>query len=240
MEAFALTDVGIERKINQDYVYFTLKQTGHLPNLFIVADGMGGHKAGDVASRYTVDEFVSLIENATEKDDITVISEAVTKVNTMLLEKAKESPDYTGMGTTLVVATIKDEMLRVANVGDSRLYVIGTDGIRQITRDHSLVEEMVSMGEIDRKEARTHKRKNIITRAIGGDSYVEPEMFCVELMPDDIIMMCSDGLTNMIEDEDIFKIVKQNLPLDKTAETLVDTANSNGGKDNISVILIKT
>ena len=95
MEAFALTDVGIERKINQDYVYFTLKQTGHLPNLFIVADGMGGHKAGDVASRYTVDEFVSLIENATEKDDITVISEAVTKVNTMLLEKAKESPDYT-------------------------------------------------------------------------------------------------------------------------------------------------
>ena len=224
MEAFALTDVGIERKINQDYVYFTLKQTGHLPNLFIVADGMGGHKAGDVASRYTVDE---------------VISEAVTKVNTMLLEKAKESPDYTGMGTTLVVATIKDEMLRVANVGDSRLYVIGTDGIRQITRDHSLVEEMVSMGEIDRKEARTHKRKNIITRAIGGDSYVEPEMFCVELMPDDIIMMCSDGLTNMIEDEDIFKIVKQNLPLDKTAETLVDTANSNGGKDNISVILIK-
>ena len=239
MEAFALTDVGIERKINQDYVYFTLKQTGHLPNLFIVADGMGGHKAGDVASRYTVDEFVSLIENATEKDDITVISEAVTKVNTMLLEKAKESPDYTGMGTTLVVATIKDEMLRVANVGDSRLYVIGTDGIRQITRDHSLVEEMVSMGEIDRKEARTHKRKNIITRAIGGDSYVEAEMFCVELMPDDIIMMCSDGLTNMIEDEDIFKIVKQNLPLDKTAETLVDTANSNGGKDNISVILIK-
>ena len=132
MEAFALTDVGIERKINQDYVYFTLKQTGHLPNLFIVADGMGGHKAGDVASRYTVDEFVSLIENATEKDDITVISEAVTKVNTMLLEKAKESPDYTGMGTTLVVATIKDEMLRVANVGDSRLYVIGTDGIRRL------------------------------------------------------------------------------------------------------------
>lgn len=86
---FALTDVGIERKINQDYVYFTLKQTGHLPNLFIVADGMGGHKAGDVASRYTVDEFVSLIENATEKDDITVISEAVTKVNTMLLKRQK-------------------------------------------------------------------------------------------------------------------------------------------------------
>ena len=239
MEAFALTDVGIERKINQDYVYFTLKQTGHLPNLFIVADGMGGHKAGDVASRYTVDEFVSLIENATEKDDITVISEAVTKVNTMLLEKAKESPDYTGMGTTLVVATIKDEMLRVANVGDSRLYVIGTDGIRQITRDHSLVEEMVSMGEIDRKEARTHHnyiiRHKFYAKHFRFNITVSTYSSCNNIFP----FMCSDGLTNMIEDEDIFKIVKQNLPLDKTAETLVDTANSNGGKDNISVILIK-
>ena len=157
MEYYALTDIGKIREKNQDQAATAINLKDQV--LGVVCDGMGGHKAGDVASRYTVDEFVSLIENATEKDDITVISEAVTKVNTMLLEKAKESPDYTGMGTTLVVATIKDEMLRVANVGDSRLYVIGTDGIRQITRDHSLVEEMVSMGEIDRKEARTHKRK---------------------------------------------------------------------------------
>ena len=239
MEAFALTDVGIERKINQDYVYFTLKQTGHLPNLFIVADGMGGHKAGDVASRYTVDEFVSLIENATEKDDITVISEAVTKVNTMLLEKAKESPDYTGMGTTLVVATIKDEMLRVANVGDSRLYVIGTDGIRQITRDHSLVEEMVSMGEIDRKEARTHARKNVITRAIGVEEQVEPEMFSIDLKENSKVLMCSDGLTNMLEDAEILSIVRNNADIEDAARMLIDRANENGGKDNISVIIVE-
>ena len=239
MEAFALTDVGIERKINQDYVYFTLKQTGHLPNLFIVADGMGGHKAGDVASRYTVDEFVSLIENATEKDDITVISEAVTKVNTMLLEKAKESPDYTGMGTTLVVATIKDEMLRVANVGDSRLYVIGTDGIRQITRDHSLVEEMVLAGQLSKSEARTHARKNVITRAIGGEEQVEPEMFSIDLKENSKILMCSDGLTNMLEDAEILSIVRNNANIEDAARLLIDRANENGGKDNISVIIVE-
>ena len=239
MEAFALTDVGIERKINQDYVYFTLKQTGHLPNLFIVADGMGGHKAGDVASRYTVDEFVSLIENATEKDDITVISEAVTKVNTMLLEKAKESPDYTGMGTTLVVATIKDEMLRVANVGDSRLYVIGTDGIRQITRDHSLVEEMVLAGKLSKSEARTHARKNVITRAIGGEEQVEPEMFSIDLKENSKVLMCSDGLTNMLEDAEILSIVRNNSNIEDAARMLIDRANENGGKDNISVIIVE-
>ena len=239
MEAFALTDVGIERKINQDYVYFTLKQTGHLPNLFIVADGMGGHKAGDVASRYTVDEFVSLIENATEKDDITVISEAVTKVNTMLLEKAKESPDYTGMGTTLVVATIKDEMLRVANVGDSRLYVIGTDGIRQITRDHSLVEEMVLAGKLSKSEARTHARKNVITRAIGGEEQVEPEMFSIDLKENSKVLMCSDGLTNMLEDAEILSIVRNNSDIEDAARMLIDRANENGGKDNISVIIVE-
>ena len=239
MEAFALTDVGIERKINQDYVYFTLKQTGHLPNLFIVADGMGGHKAGDVASRYTVDEFVSLIENATEKDDITVISEAVTKVNTMLLEKAKESPDYTGMGTTLVVATIKDEMLRVANVGDSRLYVIGTDGIRQITRDHSLVEEMVLAGQLSKSEARTHARKNVITRAIGVEEQVEPEMFSIDLKENSKVLMCSDGLTNMLEDAEILSIVRNNADIEDAARMLIDRANENGGKDNISVIIVE-
>ena len=239
MKATAITDIGKTRAVNQDYIYTSVDRVGCLPNLFIVADGMGGHKAGDIASRFTVETIKTLIEQSQGKDAISIINDSVKMVNGLLLQKASESEDYYGMGTTLVIATIFDNVLRVANVGDSRLYVIDDNDITQITRDHSLVEEMVSMGEIDRKEARTHKRKNIITRAIGGDSYVEPEMFCVELMPDDIIMMCSDGLTNMIEDEDIFKIVKQNLPLDKTAETLVDTANSNGGKDNISVILIK-
>ena len=238
MKAFAATDVGVERKINQDCVYYSLTEIGPLPNLFIVADGMGGHKAGDFASRYTVDNFVSKVRESSGKDTVDIIDDAVTWVNTALLEKAGESPDYTGMGTTLVVATVIDNMLKVANVGDSRLYIVGKD-IRQITRDHSLVEEMVSLGEIDRKAARTHKRKNIITRAIGGDAKVEAEMFCVELKPGDKILMCSDGLSNMIEDEDIFKIIKDSPEIEEAAERLIDTANENGGKDNISVILIE-
>ena len=238
MKAFAATDVGVERKINQDCVYYSLTEVGPLPNLFIVADGMGGHKAGDFASRYTVDNFVSKVRESSGKDTVDIIDDAVTWVNTALLEKAGESPDYTGMGTTLVVATVIDNMLKVANVGDSRLYIIGKD-IRQITRDHSLVEEMVSLGEIDRKAARTHKRKNIITRAIGGDAKVEAEMFCVELQPGDKILMCSDGLSNMIEDEDIFKIIKDSPEIEEAAKRLIDTANENGGKDNISVILIE-
>ena len=238
MKAFAATDVGVERKINQDCVYYSLTEVGPLPNLFIVADGMGGHKAGDFASRYTVDNFVSRVRESSGKDTVDIIDDAVTWVNTALLEKAGESPDYTGMGTTLVVATVIDNMLKVANVGDSRLYIIGKD-IRQITRDHSLVEEMVSLGEIDRKAARTHKRKNIITRAIGGDAKVEAEMFCVELQPGDKILMCSDGLSNMIEDEDIFKIIKDSSEIEEAAKRLIDTANENGGKDNISVILIE-
>ena len=238
MKAFAATDVGVERKINQDCVYYSLTEIGPLPNLFIVADGMGGHKAGDFASRYTVDNFVSKVRESSGKDTVDIIDDAVTWVNTALLEKAGESPDYTGMGTTLVVATVIDNMLKVANVGDSRLYIVGKD-IRQITRDHSLVEEMVSLGEIDRKAARTHKRKNIITRAIGGDAKVEAEMFCVELQPGDKILMCSDGLSNMIEDEDIFKIIKDSPEIEEAAERLIDTANENGGKDNISVILIE-
>ena len=140
--------------------------------------------------------------------------------------------------TTLVVASVFGDTLRVANVGDSRLYVIGDD-ITQITRDHSLVEEMVQLGQIDRKEARTHEKKNYITRAIGGCETVEAEMFSVDLKDNDIILMCSDGLTNMLEDSEIFHIIKESPDIKEAAESLIAKANYNGGRDNISVVLIE-
>lgn len=238
MKASAATDVGLERTVNQDYVYYSLTEVGSLPNLFIVADGMGGHKAGDIASRYTVETFISLVKETGGKDPVSVINNAVTAVNARLLEKAKESADYEGMGTTLVVATIYDHMLKVANVGDSRLYVVGND-ITQITRDHSLVEEMVSLGEIDRSEARTHTQKNIITRAIGGYEAVEAEMFSVDLKPGDRVILCSDGLSNMVEDTDILRIVKNSTDIETAVTALVHAANENGGRDNISVMIIE-
>ncbi len=238
MKAYAATNVGLERSINQDYIYYSLDKTGCLPNLFVVADGMGGHKAGDIASRFTVENLVTLIRESKEKDLISIVNNAISDVNERLFDKASESADYEGMGTTLVVATISDKLLMVANVGDSRLYIVNDD-ITQITRDHSLVEEMVLLGKLDRKAARTHEKKNYITRAIGGEKNVEAEMFSVDLKPGDRIIMCSDGLSNMVEDNDILNIVKHSDSLEEAVEGLIKTANDNGGKDNISVIIIE-
>ena len=141
------------------------------------------------------------------------------------------------MGTTMVMATIVDLVLQVANVGDSRLYVI-SDELRQITNDHSYVEEMIKVGSLDRQSARNHPQKNIITRAIGADDEIEPDFFTVKLKKGQKVLMCSDGLTNMIEDDDIFKIIKESKSLEEAGLNLVRTANDNGGKDNVSVILI--
>lgn len=238
IKAYALTDVGKTRSINQDYVYCTGNPVGRLPNLFIVADGMGGHKAGDLASKFSVQTFVEQVRAAKSDNPITVISDAIKYTNTKLVELAGTSPDYTGMGTTFVVATIIDKSVYVANVGDSRLYVLH-DELRQVTRDHSLVEEMVNNGTITREEARTHERKNVIMRAIGGSQDVMPDFFEVELAKNDIIIMCSDGLTNMVEDGQIASILASRHDISDKAKTLVDLANDHGGKDNISLIIIE-
>ncbi len=238
MKAFAATDVGKVREVNQDCVFSSTGPVGCLPNLFIVADGMGGHKAGDIASRLTVDSVVDKLSKVNSKDYISVITDTIIKVNKEVIDKAAESQDYAGMGTTLVVATVFDNILKVANVGDSRLYVVGED-IIQITRDHSLVEEMVINGQLDRADARVDKRKNIITRAIGGESKVEAEMFSVELKPEDKILMCSDGLSNMVDDAEILEIINREPDIEKAARMLIDAANENGGKDNISVVIVE-
>lgn len=238
IKAYALTDVGKTRSINQDYVYCTSKPVGKLPNLYIVADGMGGHKAGDLASRFSVQTFIENVRASGNDNPITIISDAIKYTNTKLVELAATSADYTGMGTTFVAATIVGTSVYVANVGDSRLYVLG-DELRQITRDHSLVEEMVSNGTIDRAQARTHEKKNVITRAIGGSDEIMADFFEVELNKGDIIFMCSDGLSNMLEDSQIASILNSKKEINERAETLVDVANEHGGKDNISIIIIE-
>lgn len=238
MRATAVTDIGKTRAVNQDYVYISVDSVGCLPNLFIVADGMGGHKAGDTASRFTVETVKRLISESEQTDAISVINQAVKDVNVLLIDKASETEEYYGMGTTLVMASIFDNVLKVANVGDSRLYVID-DNITQITRDHSLVEEMVLAGKLSKSEARTHEKKNVITRAIGGEEEVDPEMFSIDLKEGSKILMCSDGLTNMLEDSDILSIVKRYADIDEAARKLVEKANDNGGRDNISVIIVE-
>jgi protein phosphatase len=224
--------------MNQDYVFCEIDAVGNLPNLFIVADGMGGHNAGDYASKFSVEAFSKMIRESEQITPIRMISEAMQRTNDLLLEEAKVNTNLEGMGTTFVVATIIDRILYVANLGDSRLYVIGKE-IKQITEDHSLVEEMVKTGEIEREDMRFHPNKNIITKALGANKTVTPDYFEVNLEQDDVVLICSDGLTNMVDDNEIMKIVKEYpKELQTAAIHLVEKANENGGSDNISIVLV--
>ena len=239
LKTFSVTDIGKKRKLNQDYVFSSDTRIGNPSNVFIVADGMGGHNAGDYASRFTVDTMVEEIEKSFEQSPVRILENAIKIANRKLREKASENPNLFGMGTTVVAATLLGRYLQVANVGDSRLYVISGNTITQITRDHSLVEEMVRMGGIDKETARNHLDKNIITRAIGATKTVDIDFFNVGLNRGDIVLMCSDGLTNMLEDEEIRMIVSGQRDIVEKAQRLVAAANDNGGKDNIAVILIE-
>ena len=238
IRSYAITDIGRRRQLNQDFIYLSETPIGNLPNVFIVADGMGGHNAGDYASRCAVETGVDEIGASVEKSPTRILGKAIEKANTVIRQRAYEDVAYSGMGTTMVAATFIGRYLEVANVGDSRLYVI-RDKIEQITQDHSLVEEMVRMGGLDKESARNHPDKNIITRAIGARDDIEPDFFDQELQPGDMVLLCSDGLTNMVDDEAIYRILKEGTSLRARVEEVVETANRNGGKDNISVIVIE-
>ena len=236
MKIFSMTDVGRKREINQDYVFATDEPLGVLPNLLVVADGMGGHKAGDFASKYTVEVLEEELKHTLKEGPEEVLLDAVQTANHELIEAAGKDIKLEGMGTTLVVATVIDHTLYFVNVGDSRLYLINKD-IRQLSRDHSLVEEMVRLGGINEEEARNHPDKNIITRAIGVKENVEADFFEFSLKKGDTILMCTDGLCNMVDDEEIFAIIKGARDIVEAGRTLIDRANENGGKDNIGVVL---
>ena len=239
MRIYSATDVGQKRKMNQDYVFVSEGPVGNLPNLFTVADGMGGHNAGDYASSHAVRILVDEIREDADYNPVKVIRHAIETANTEIRNRAQEDENLRGMGTTMVVATIVDQYAYVANVGDSRLYVI-QDGIHQITRDHSLVQEMVRMGEITAEEARNHPDKNIITRALGAEKTVDVDFFDMRLEPGSTILMCSDGLSNMVEDKKMEEIIlNSDEDITWKGNTLIQEANNNGGKDNIAIILIE-
>ena len=238
MRVYGKTDVGLVRKVNQDFIYYSQTPVGAFPNLFIVADGMGGHNAGDFASRYAVECFLKYIKTSKPDALIRMVDEGVKYANRKLIEKAAEDESLRGMGTTMVVAYIEDDQLFVGNIGDSRLYLLDKE-INQVTEDHSFVATLVRAGELTKEQARNHPDKNIITRAVGAEDKVEPDFFTVELQEGEIVLMCSDGLTNMLEDEEIRMIISGARDLVEKAESLVEAANANGGRDNISVILIE-
>ena len=232
MKSFGMTDIGRKRKVNQDYLFFSDEPIGCFPNLYIVADGMGGHKAGDKASSYAVNRFVELAKKEKKELPFLVMERLLNEVNEAVYELSCKEEQYAGMGTTFVAATVVDKTAYIMNVGDSRLYYF--DGkIRQVTMDHSLVEELVRAGEIDRSESRNHPQKNIITKAVGVAEDI------VDMEEGSSLLLCSDGLTNMVDDEKLEEILSEDCTEEEYAGKCIEEALFYGGLDNIAVVIAR-
>ena len=239
MRSIGKTDKGKKRSMNQDVFFISDTPVGILPNLYIVADGMGGQNAGDVAARFCVDRFTELVRVSRERTPIQVIEKAIRQTNEDLIEKASSQKELEGMGTTFVMASLlPGDILLVANIGVSRMYLIN-DRIMQISQDHSLVAEMVRSGEIRKEEARFHPNKNVVLRALSTQGIVSPDYYQIAVKPGDCALLCSDGLSDMVEEAELLKTVSEYEDVGDIADKLVAMANENGGRDNITLVLLK-
>jgi len=240
MTGIGKSDIGKVRTCNEDSVFVINSPIGCLQNLYIVADGMGGHKSGEVASSNAVKYFCEFIENRNQEGEILdILVEGVGYANKKVYEMSKENEAYSNMGTTFLAASFSHDKIYIAHVGDSRLYIIRNNEIKQLTTDHTYVMDMVRSGFISKEEAKFHPDRNIITRALGIDGSLSVDGIFNKILHNDIIVMCSDGLYEMIDDNDILNIAEDiSLSLEKRAEKMIEYANSLGGKDNVSVILI--
>jgi serine/threonine protein phosphatase PrpC len=245
------SNVGKVRPVDEDSLLALEIQTAYLSEprtrlLLMVADGMGGHRRGDVASRLAVRAVAgTLLPLLTTQEDIPQVTydqeirAAVANANHAVFSESQRHPEYEGMGTTLNLAVVDGQNLFVANVGDSRTYIINDQEIIQVTRDHSLVQELVDRGELRPEEARHHPRKNVITMALGIYEEVTPDIGCLTTEPGDLVLLCCDGLVNHVEDEDIHRVVVEASDPQTACEILVSLANKGGGTDNISIIVAR-
>jgi protein phosphatase len=248
LEIASCTDPGMVRSHNEDSI---AADPAH--GLVVLADGMGGYNAGEVASGMAttviVTEMQQILANAAphQIDPRTnqeiarrLVREQVLKANTSIYQAAQSQPQYAGMGTTLVVGLFYDNRVLVAHLGDSRLYLLRQNKLKQITRDHSLLQEQIDSGLISAEQAKHAQHKNLVTRALGIDPSVEPEMHEYPTRPGDLYLLCSDGLNDMVDDEDIAMTLQAlGANLNLAAQQLVQMANDNGGRDNVSVILVR-
>ena len=240
---YGVSDIGNKRTENQDRIYFPDENSDIL--MFIVADGMGGANAGGTASRMAIEYVRQFIISSFEeaKDDKEKVEElirtAIVNANKYVYSKSIEIPEYSGMGTTLSVALIIKNKVYIGHVGDSRIYRIRKNIIRQLTKDHSYVQALVQEGTITKEEAEHHPQKNMLLKAVGCEENVEPDIMVKGFLKDDFLLMCSDGLTNMIDVKDIYdEVVSGKKNLKQTCNKLISHSKTNGGYDNISVILI--
>ncbi len=240
MKISANTDVGVQRQSNQDS--YTVGELADGAVFAVVCDGMGGHAGGNVASSTAANRIAEEIkknyrENMSSASVKNMIEAAVVLANLDIIDEAEKNSELEGMGTTAVVAVISPAVCVVANIGDSRCYHIDGDSVLQVTKDHSLVQEMVDAGLISQEDAANHPRKNIITRALGIGEDVNTDFFDIEFKAGDKLLLCTDGLTNHVSDSGIAQIINE-LDADMSADVLIALANMNGGSDNITAVVI--
>ena len=241
MRAYAKTDIGKAREMNQDFYYVSDEINGM--RLCILADGMGGYKGGEIASslatsaaRLYIEEKFKFLEPTIENIQ-ELIRKAMDYANEVVYEKSKQNEELDQMGTTLEICIMYGNKVYIGHIGDSRIYRIRKDFIRKLTQDHSYVQKLVKDGTITKEEAENHPKKNMLMKALGCNAFVEPDVSVKGLLREDILLMSSDGLTNMVNQETIFEIAKGNI--EKAPIKLVELANENGGLDNITVVVIK-
>jgi len=241
MEFRVVCNKGRVRENNED-AYKIYDPKDETFSFCIVADGMGGHNGGEIASNLAVNELARYVLDLYKKQYINkeeqLLEDAIKHANRKVFTKAQQTPHLLGMGTTLTVAFFKNGYAYIGNIGDSRAYLFRNNKITQLTLDHSYVAELVRKGKLTKREARHHPQKNMITRAVGTEKDIEVDVFYQKLIPDDVIILCTDGLTNMLDDEEIANILRDS-GFDESPQKLVDAANEKGGYDNITVILAR-
>ena len=241
IKAYAKSDIGKVREINQDYYY--ISDSLDEVQLYMLADGMGGYNGGEIASKLAITSAKSYIENnfkQIEKDKesiIQLVGSSMEYANMIVYEKSKEKQELEGMGTTLEICLIYNNKVYIGHVGDSRIYRIRKEFMRKLTQDHSYVQKLVKDGTITKEEAMHHPQKNMLMKALGCNAFVEPDVMVKGFLKEDILIMCSDGLTNLVSQEEIFKEAKKDI--EQAPKELVEKANNNGGYDNITVVIIK-
>lgn len=241
MKVFTRTDIGKTRSMNQDSFYVSENDNGL--NLYILADGMGGYKGGEIASKVAVTAVSKYItekfeDSPKDKDSILdLLEDAIIFANSAIYEESEQDEELQDMGTTLEVMLIYKQRVYIGHVGDSRIYRIRKNNMKKITTDHSYVEKLIQDGEITREESYNHPKKNLLIKALGTDEEVEPDLIYTVLNKNDMLIICSDGLTNMIPESEILEVVLNNSS-ENVADVLVDEANEAGGLDNITVIFV--
>ncbi|WP_033829268.1 Stp1/IreP family PP2C-type Ser/Thr phosphatase [Bacillus andreraoultii] len=241
MKVVCRTDRGKVRNHNEDHVGIFTDNDGN--SLAVVADGMGGHLAGDVASRMTIELIQQLWETdqpkiTTAENAIEWFTNSIQMINEKIYHYANENPECKGMGTTFVAALCTENFVTVAHIGDSRCYILNSHGFQQLTDDHSLVNELVKSGQISKEDAEHHPRKNVLLRALGTEPAVQIDTVTVELEVGDYIILCTDGLSNKVSDSEIKEVLKTEQDLAEKADRLIQMANDNGGEDNITLAII--